>query len=196
MTQYDYTKNPCVINRLIKEIQISAIVTILDHVTLFGDALSILFVSDLSVNDKIILDAIVINHTGNPWNPDFNEYSSNVITSTTSSSYVLMNSMISDPLDAGMYYVSFTGSIKTNAPPLSTPGFYISLFAGGVQVPASEISDVSTSVNLFGISPIAMTFNCSVNVTLNQKLEIKWKTNGEGNTLTCANRVFDVMKIK
>lgn len=196
MTEYDYTKTPCAIDRLTKEIQTSIISTTLDHINLFGTALSIFFVSDLSVGDKTLLDTIVTNHNGIPLTPDFNEYTSNTITSTNSSSYIALDSMTSTPLDAGLYYVAFTGSIKTNAPLLSTPGFYISLFANGVQVVASEISDISASVNLFGISPIAMSFNCSVTLTLNQLLEVRWRTNGQNNTLTCTNRVLDVIKVK
>src|ERR1035437_2693292 len=66
MTEYDYSKTPCSIDRLTQEIQRSIIVTALDHINLFGDSLSIFFKTDISDNDKSTLDAIVIAHTGTP----------------------------------------------------------------------------------------------------------------------------------
>lgn len=66
MTEYNYTKDPCAIERLTKEIQTSSIVTALDHIDLFGSALSIFFKADLSDPDKTNLDSIVSNHTGEP----------------------------------------------------------------------------------------------------------------------------------
>lgn len=196
MTEYDYTITPCAVDRLTQEIQLSSIVSSLSHINLFGTAVSIFFVSDLSANEKTTLDTIVANHTGIPLSSDFVELSSNVLTNTNSSNYIAMNAMTSPPLLPGTYFVSFTASIKTNAPLLSTPGFLISLFANGVQVIASEISDTSGSVSLFSISPIAMSFNCSVTIGLNQVLEVRWKTNGQGNTISCTNRVIDIMRVK
>jgi hypothetical protein len=66
MTEYDYTKSPCAIDRLIQEIQQSAIVTSLAHCNLYGEALSIFFNADLSDGDKTILDGIVAAHSGTP----------------------------------------------------------------------------------------------------------------------------------
>jgi hypothetical protein len=66
MTQYDYTKTPVSLDRLTQEIQQSAIVTALDHMTLLGSALSIFFKADLSGGDQTILDSLVSAHNGNP----------------------------------------------------------------------------------------------------------------------------------
>lgn len=66
MTEYDYTKSPCAIDRLTQEIQQSNIVTSLAHCNLFGDALTIFFNADLSGPDKTTLDAIVAAHSGVP----------------------------------------------------------------------------------------------------------------------------------
>ena len=66
MTEYDYTKSPCAIDRLGQEIRQSAIVTSLAHCNLYGDALTIFFNADLSEGDKTILDGIVTAHDGTP----------------------------------------------------------------------------------------------------------------------------------
>lgn len=66
MTEYDYTKSPVAVDKLTIEIGTSAIVTALDHINLFGSALSIFFKADLSTDDKTILDALVAAHDGIP----------------------------------------------------------------------------------------------------------------------------------
>lgn len=66
MTEYDYTKTPVSVDRLTVEIQASAIVTALDHITTFGAALSIFFKADLADGDKTILDGLVTAHGGLP----------------------------------------------------------------------------------------------------------------------------------
>lgn len=66
MSQYDYTKYPVAIDSLAQQINTSAIVTALDHITTYGSSLSILFKTDLSGGDKTVLDAIVANHDGKP----------------------------------------------------------------------------------------------------------------------------------
>lgn len=128
--------------------------------------------------------------------PGFIEIASIVPTNTNSANYVALNGMISASLDAGTYMVNFTGNVGTNAPLLSSPGFSLCLFANGVQIPTSEVSDVSSSLSLFSISPIAMAVNSLVTVATGQKIEVRWKTNGAGNTITCTNRVLDLVRIK
>jgi hypothetical protein len=66
MSQYNYTKTPCSIDRLTQEIQKSSIVTALDHIDLNGSDLSIFFKSDLSNADKTTLDTLVVAHDGTP----------------------------------------------------------------------------------------------------------------------------------
>lgn len=127
--------------------------------------------------------------------PGFMEFASSASTNTNSSSYVALNSMISGNLETGTYSVNFTANISTTAPLLSNPGFYISLFVNGIQVTTSEIYDASSSLSLFSISPIAMNINSIVNVGAGQKIEVRWKTNGVGNTITCTNRVLDIVRI-
>lgn len=126
----------------------------------------------------------------------FKEYSAAVSTNTSSANYVQINALISDPLDAGTYLVTVTANVSTTAPLLSNPGFLLGLFAGGVQVPNAEVSDVSGSLSLFSISPITMTFNKMVTVTSGQTIDVRWKTNGAGNTITCTNRVLDIVRMK
>lgn len=128
--------------------------------------------------------------------PGFSEIASSVPTNTNSASYIPLNSMISGNLEAGTYMVTFTGNVSTNAPLLSNPGFFLSLFANGAQVLTSEVSDASSSISLFSISPIAMTINSQITVSSGQRIEVRWKTNGAGNTITCANRVLDIVRIK
>ena len=66
MTEYDYTKSPCAVDRLTQEIQTSSIITALDHINLLGSALSIFFKDALSEGDVTTLDTLVTNHGGQP----------------------------------------------------------------------------------------------------------------------------------
>lgn len=196
MTEYDYTKTPCDVARLQQEIQTSNITTALDHIDLFGTALAIFFSSDLSANDKITLDFIVANHSGNALSVDFNEVLVVGNTSTNSGNYVVLNGMTSPPLLAGTYLITFSGTFSSDAPLLSQPGILISLFNDGVQVPGSEITQDSSTSGFMPSNPFGMSFNISVVVGANKKLDVRWKTNGAGNTISCANRVMDILKVK
>src|ERR1019366_3135364 len=66
MSEYDYSKTPVSVDRLSQEIQQSTIITALDHINLFGTAVSIFFKADLSDADKTALDTVVAAHTGVP----------------------------------------------------------------------------------------------------------------------------------
>ena len=55
MTTYTYTKDSVAINRLTQEIQTSLITIVLDHITLNGAELDIIFKADLSDSEKTIL---------------------------------------------------------------------------------------------------------------------------------------------
>lgn len=66
MIEYAYTKSPVSVDRLTQEIQSSAIVTALDHISTVDSALSIFFKDNLSNTDKTTLDSIVSDHNGQP----------------------------------------------------------------------------------------------------------------------------------
>jgi hypothetical protein len=66
MTTYSYTKTPVALDRLTQEIQQSAIIVALDHISSYGEALDINFKNDLSNDDKTILDSLVTAHNGQP----------------------------------------------------------------------------------------------------------------------------------
>lgn len=191
MTEYDYTKTPCDIGSLTQQIQLSSIAGSLDHMMLFGSALSIFFTADLSAGDKTTLDNLVSTHDGTPLSIDFNEMSANSNTSTNSNSYAVLNSMSSPYLLPGTYLVTFTGTFSTNVPLLSNPGLFISLFVNGAQVAASEQSQNNVNAN----APFNMSVTAKVVVGLNQKIDLRWKNNGQGNTVTCTNRILDVQRL-
>lgn len=128
--------------------------------------------------------------------PNVNEFASSISTNTNSSSYVPLNGMISGGLDAGTYLVTFTGNISSTAPLLSNPGFFLSFFANGNQILTSEVGDASSSLSLFSISPIAMSFNSIITIGTGQRIEVRWKTNGQGNTITCTNRILDIVRMR
>lgn len=66
MIQYDYTKDPVMADRLIKEIQAAALAIALDHMNVYGSQLSIFYPNSLSDADKTSLDAVISAHDGNP----------------------------------------------------------------------------------------------------------------------------------
>lgn len=192
MTEYDYTKTPCAVDRLQQEIQISNIATVLDHVNLLDDQLAIFFVSTLSVGDKTTLDTIVTNHSGIPLATDFIKVTATAATSTNSSGYAVLNSMVSPPLIAGSYLLFFRGNFSTNVPLLSQPGAVISVFNNGVQIADSEMTEVSTDSNaLFDMVTVAQ-----FTVGQNQVVDIRWKTNGQNNTISCINRLLCLARQK
>lgn len=61
---YNYTKTPVAVDRLEQEIQSSAIVIALRHITTLGSALTITMADTLSGGDETILNGIVTAHTG------------------------------------------------------------------------------------------------------------------------------------
>jgi hypothetical protein len=195
-TEYDYTKTPCAVDQLAQQIQTSAIATPLDYINLYGAAISIFFTAALSAGDKTILDTIIANHTGVPLTPDFTQLSSVTDTSTNSGNYTVLNSMVSPQLQAGTYFITFSGTFSSNALPLTNPGVLVSLFNDGVQAPATETVFTSTSISLFPLSPVGLSFSYSVIVGPNKVIDIRWKNNGSGNTIHSSNRNFDIMRIK
>lgn len=195
--EYDFTKTPCDLGRLTQEIQLSSISSAtLSYMNLSGSALQIFFTAALSANDQTTLGNVVTAHSGLPLSTVFQQLVATQATMTTSSNYSVLDTMVSPNLLAGTYIVMFNGSFLSNAPLLSDPGIFISVFNNGVQVQSSETSQVSGSVSLFPLSPLGMTINCSVVVQANQVLDIRWKTNGAGNTITCNNRILDILKVQ
>jgi hypothetical protein len=66
MSQYNFTKDPCSLDRLTQEIQQSAIITALDHCSLSGSDLLVVFKADLSETDTTLLNSVVTAHNGEP----------------------------------------------------------------------------------------------------------------------------------
>lgn len=191
MAEYDYTKDPVSINALTQQIKTSAIATPLDYINTYGDALTIFFTGTLSGGDQTLLDNIVSAHTGTDLPEDFVEVSATSSTNTNSGSYAALNSMNYSMFRAGTYVVDFTGTFSTNVPLLSSPGLFISIFANNSQVTASEMSQNNMSAN----APFNMTTSIKVTITDYQKIEIKWKNNGAGNTISCTNRVLHITRV-
>jgi len=190
--EYDYTKTPVAINALTQQIATSGISTSLDYITTYGSALSIFFTGTLSTGDKTTLDSVVAAHNGVALPEDFVEVAATTSTNTNSSSYIALNSMSYSLFREGTFLVQFTGTFSTNVPLLSSPGLYISIFANGSQIAASEMSQNNTQAN----APFNMT--TASKVTLNpyyQTIEIRWKNNGAGNTINCTSRILDITRI-
>jgi hypothetical protein len=191
MTTYSYVKSPVSIDRLTQEIQMSTIAPVVDHMNLFGSALDIAFRSDLTTTEKSTLDSIIAAHDGTPLTSDFNEMTSTVMTSTNSSSYVILNGMVSPPLVAGTYIILFSGTFSTTIPLLANPAIYVACFANGIIIPASAQTESNTVTgNVFNIG-----FNCKTVLGQNQTIDVRWKNNGVLNTVSCTTRCLDIMKI-
>lgn len=192
ITEYDYTKTPCAVDRLLQEIQLSAIVTAVDHINLLDDQLAIFFVSALSGGDVTILNGLVSAHSGVGLATDFIKVAKTTSTSTSSSSFVVLDSMVTPNLIAGQYFVFFRGEFSTNVPLLSQPGVTISIFNDGTEVADSEMTQVSTNSGaLFNMVTISQ-----MTVAVNKIIDIRWKTNGAGNSITCINRLIALIRQK
>lgn len=64
--QNDFPNHKVATDRLLQEIQVSAIVTAMDYINTAGDACDIWFKAALSSGDEDILDALVAAHSGEP----------------------------------------------------------------------------------------------------------------------------------
>jgi len=62
----DFPNDKVSVDRLTEEIRTSLIITALDYINNNLNIVDIFFKSDLSTNDKTILDNIVSNHSGEP----------------------------------------------------------------------------------------------------------------------------------
>lgn len=191
-TSYFYTKSPCAVDRLKQEVQLSNIATALDHISLLVDQVEIVFASDLSAGDQTTLTTLVTNHSGVGLATDFLKFTATAQTSTSSSSYVTLNTMISPPLIGGTYLLFFRGNFSTNVPLLTQPGVILSVFNDGVQIADSELTEICTDSNaLFDMVTVAQFV-----VVTNKIVEIKWKTNGSNNTINCINRLLCLARQK
>lgn len=191
MAEYDYTLSPCAIDSLRQQIELSAIATPIDHVNLFGAALSVFFPSALSDGDKAILDGLIAAHDGTPLAGDYIEVTATSTTNSNNSSYGVINSMTSPHLIGGKYRIAFTGTFKTNVPLLSNPGVLISIYNDGAQ----EVDSEMAQNNSVSGAPFNMSTAATLQVGRNKVVDIRWKTNGQGNTITCLNRVLTITRI-
>jgi hypothetical protein len=179
------------LDRLTQEIQTSTIVAALDHINALGSAVDIIFKADLTAAEKTTLESLVSVHTGVPLSIDFNEMSSTVETSTNSSSYIVLNGMVSPPLLAGTYMVFFSGTFSTTIPLLANPAIFVACFANGAVIPQSTQTESNTVTgNVFNIG-----FNCNVTLGQNQTIDVRWKNNGVLNTISCTTRCLDIWKV-
>jgi hypothetical protein len=192
MTEYDFTQTPCEISSLLQKIQLSSISSAtFSHVNLFGNQVSVFFNSPLSSADQTILAAIVASNTGIAINAVFNEISKSTNTSTNSGLYEILDGMTSPALLFGIYQCTFSGTFSTTVPLFSDPGVFLSLFVGGTQIATSQTNQNSTTAN----SAFNVSFVCKVALNDNQSISVQWKNNGTSNTLTCTNRIFDILKV-
>lgn len=122
---------------------------------------------------------------------DFIEITATTSTSTNNGTYSLLNSMTYSLFTAGSYLVQFTGTFSTNVPLFSAPGVLITIFATGIQLTASEMSQNNTASN----TPFVINTSGTVTIDDYGPIAIYWKNNGAGNTITCTNRVLDITKV-
>jgi hypothetical protein len=188
-SEYDFTQSPLSVSQLLYQIATSGISSAtLDYIVVSGTEVSIFFTSPLSSGDQTTLANLVAANTGVDLPQNFIQVSASTSTSTNSSSYVTLNSITYSMLPAGTYLVQFTGTFSTNVPLLSNPGLYVSIFANGTQVPVSEMSQTNSSTN----APFNMVTFAQVTIQNYQTIEIRWKNNGAGNTISCTNRILNI----
>ena len=156
-SEYDFTQSPLSVSQLLYQIATSNIASTLDYITVSGNDVSIFFTTPLSSGDQTTLANLVSANTGVDLPQNFIQVSASTSTSTNSSTYTTLNSITYSQLPAGTYLVQFTGTFSTNVPLLSNPGLFISVFANGVQIPISEMSQNNMSAN----APFNMTTICS-----------------------------------
>ena len=121
-TKYTYTISTDFPNekvdasRLTKEIQDSSITTVLNYITYnnSADKCDVWFDTDLSTEDKTILDTVVANHSGEPLPPPV-EFGSNYIivedastTMTTATEFQQKLRLDATDLKAGIYRIGYS----------------------------------------------------------------------------------------
>lgn len=197
MASYIYEKDQVNADTLSLTIKNSSIGAGYQHIEIFGIQLTVFFSNDLSPEDKTALDNLVASHSGIPTvDTSFIEVSSIKVTQINSSTYTAIEGMTSPRLQAGKYMAMFSGSFGSTAPLLTTPGIRLCIFSNGVQVRASEVIHDSTQLGIFGSSPIGIATSCSVTVEEGQVVDVRWRNNGSGNTVTSYNRILNLMRIE
>jgi hypothetical protein len=190
---YNYTKTPVSVNRLTLEIIAANITSANFQYINFNDpSLDIIYDAALSTADKTTLDGVVSAHTGAVFVEDYFSITKTASTNSNSSSYVVLNGMTTGALVAGTYQGIFVGTFSTNVPLLTNPGLFVSLFHNGVQIADTEMSHVS---NNGGAAFVMCTVKHGV-VAEGGIIDVRWKTNGSGNTVTCLTRSIHLTKIK
>ena len=191
--EYDYTvSSSLAINTLTQQIVSSNIATSLDYMNLYDTSLAIFFTSTLSGPDQTTLNNLVSAASNTALPEDFIEVTSTTSTNTNSSSYGTLDSMTYSLFRKGNFLIEFTGTFSTTVPLFSNPGLSISVFCNGTQISSSEMSQTNLSAN----SPFNMVTSGRVTTTADyQTIEIKWKTNGSGNTISCTTRVLDITRL-
>lgn len=186
--EYDFTQSPLSVSQLLYQIATSSISSTLSYISVSGTEVSIFFATALSSGDQTTLTNLVSANTGVDLPQNFVQASASTSTSTNSSSYVTLNSITYSKLPAGTYFVQFTGTFSTTVPLLSNPGLFISVFANGSQIAISEMSQN----NMTSGAPFNMTTIAQVTIQNYQTIEVRWKNNGAGNTISCTNRILNI----
>jgi hypothetical protein len=186
--EYDFTQSPLSVSQLLYQIATSSISSTLAYITVSGTEVSVFFTTALSTGDQTTLANLVAANTGVDLPQNFIQVSASTSTSTNSSTYTTLNSITYSKLPAGTYFVQFTGTFSTNVPLLSSPGVFISVFANGSQIAVSEMSQNNMSAN----APFNMTTIAQVTIQNYQTIEVRWKNNGAGNTISCTNRILNI----
>jgi hypothetical protein len=89
------------------EIESSTIVPALDGININGDNCEIVFVSDLSAPEVVILNQIVATHTGIPFNNSAQRVNAIAAQDNTTNTWQSAAILNADPIDAVQYTLSF-----------------------------------------------------------------------------------------
>jgi hypothetical protein len=126
----------------------------------------------------------VLAAQGDPLPPTVTEVSATAETTTTSTTYVLMNGMTITPA-AGNYMVWFSTAISNNS---NLENDYIAIYKGGTIIQSTERRTLLAKNE-------RVPFSTQGKVTVNgsEAIEIRWKvTNGTGSAL---ERILNIMEI-
>lgn len=112
-------------------------------------------------------------------------------TTTTSATYVLMDSMTKTP-PAGTYLVWFSTTVEHSNQSVAVN---VSLYVGGVQDTDTERSPV-TRTNAIGANacPSVVAINAKVVVNGSQAIEVRWNRASAG-TATARERTMDILRV-
>ena len=124
-----------------------------------------------------------MSHTSRPFVDHSQIASATGTTTTTSGTYVLVNSMTLTP-DAGTYIVAFSSSYEVDS---GNETVRAAIFAGGsIDADSEAIHDVAQA-------DVSVPFSCHGKVTVNgsQAIEGRWQvTNGQTATMNDRNLII------